>query len=107
MRDMRNKLETQKEKLAGRKRKYPAQQSEIKKELTKILAKTPSQARINSMHAQSLDELCDLRKRRIGSLDRYARVLHRFSSLLSQTEQELGQKFDLPSASQQFRSMLK
>ena len=42
MRDMRNKLETQKEKLAGRKRKYPAQQSEIKKELAKILAKTPS-----------------------------------------------------------------
>ena len=62
---------------------------------------------MNSIQTQSLDELTSRRKKNIQNLDKYGQLIQRFSSLLSQTEQEMGQKFDLPSASQQFRTMLR
>lgn len=49
--DMHTKLESQKQKLDCRKRKYPASQKAIKKELAKILAKTPHQHRASAMQA--------------------------------------------------------
>ena len=55
-----------------------------------------------------MEELGDHRRKSLVSLDKYGRMLHRFSALLSQTEQELGPtKFDLPSASHQFRGMMR
>ena len=66
------------------------------------MAKTPSQTRlgVNSMMGfKDLDELTETRKEKIGVLDRYGRLVTKFSELVSQTESTLGHKFDLPSAS--------
>ena len=106
--EMVAKFDVQRDKLNLRKRKYAGtdlirQFEKVKAKNNTVMTMVESDIKAKKM---TLNELLASRRSRIEELEKYEAMSEMFQRIVGQTNKELGQSIDLPSATSQFNSMI-